>query len=1715
MSDPKPADAALADSDAYALLNRRLAAHGETLRAQAEALNARRVAAFGASTMQQLGRLRLRTEHNCVGRDLVDVGGLLLFGYNVYLGLKPETAVGDVFALYRLVEVDGGYDVQPVPLAGSFLDDAAFVRDFRELYAYYKQARLLQLWLRDDVLLASFQIGERLSDRRVFRWTLGADGSVRYRDNRGERDITPPPAYDFEWQKATREHAVHGRHPHLNILDTVFVETINGDLTVKIENNTDDGLGIYREPVVDATQSLDDAQIGYARVGGLILLRVLPYRETDWRYLIYDPLLRRVQRVDALGLAARQLPDDHGLIYPGGYYLQNGDSKTFDAPVAGMGFKHAQRAPNGEDVLYVFHEPNEGRDALFIYNLIERRLQPPLSGHGYALRDDGRVVLFSAEDNTPTRVHAMQIWQTPFVSADYAARQPDRAGALGRIGNAELVRGISELYGVCGEIAAPEVSSARYGRLAQRARQLFDHHHWLAEPAYAELAAPLREIATTAEAVLDEFDKVEQLRAAASEALNAAQARQRTLLASLTGLDDGGVEDYASALQQLATQRGHLLTLRERRYLDGAALDALLAELDSAQQTTAAATGRFLADARALQPYADRVQALNRDAARATTAAALAEPQAQMQAIAAELDTLSALITTLPIDDATQRTAIADAISERYAELNQSKARLEQQRSRYAETEAVAQFGAQFKLFTQSIAAALALARDPESCDEQLQRLLLQLEQLESQFGELPAFLAEIIAKREALLETFDRQRQQLLDARQRSAQALLDAGARIVGALARRVERIAEVDALNAFFAGDALILKLRELVARLRVLDASVAADDLEAQLKAARDQALRSVRDRGELFEDGGRLIKLGPRHRFSVNTQTPDLTLLPRGDGIALHLTGTDYHEALDTPELLALRAYWPVTLASESDALYRAEWLVGELLAAAEAGTDALTLDALRQQLAQPETLRQTVRTFAAQRYGEGYENGIHDHDAVLILQALLPLRDSAGLLRHAPEARSLALLAWDAMQAQPDAARWPQRARAARALAETFQAHAAGTALQADIATALRAFRDQSGLDFDDGSASAGAAFLAAALCDENPQFPFSRYGQQLRATLAQRLSASRHWDGLQQTLAQLQDRLDLRWPLALNACAALCADADHAALAPYAAEAAALLLLETRLPLRVLETELQLRVVGLLGSHPRLHDGAMTLAVDDYERRLRAHREQFLPGWQRYQQLRSQCLQQARETLRLSEFQARPLTSFVRNRLIDEVYLPLIGDNLAKQIGAVGEQRRSDLMGLLLLISPPGYGKTTLLEYVAHQLGLIFMKINGPALGHGVRGLDPAQAPDAAARREMEKLNLALEMGNNVMLYIDDIQHTHPEFLQKFISLCDGTRRIEGVWRGRSRSYDLRGKKFCIAMAGNPYTESGELFKIPDMLANRADVYNLGDVLGDHEAAFKRSYLENALTANPVLAPLATRGRSDLDHFLDQAEGRTPSPATPLQHDYSAAERGEIIATLRHLVTAREVLFAVNRQYIASAAQADVFRSEPPFRLQGSYRNMAKLAARITAAMNADELQREIDDHYAGEAQLLTSGAEENRLKLAELRGRLDADGTARWAEIKREYRRQQAIGGADADVGSRVVAQLVDLVGGVRALAPAAESTPPWSTLTELLQRLSERRTPNAAAEFSTALDTGLRPLVAALLHSAEQGALFQQQLRALSAQVQALAALREAGR
>ena len=213
-------DNAVAEGGAYEIIRKRLLDQGQTLTANVRQLNEARLAEFGSSAMNVIARVRVRTENNCIPRDIVQVGDHLLFGYNVFIGLKKETKVEDVFSLFVRKTGESGIELEPTSLAGTFLTEQSFVNDFDELYRYYKNTRIVALTVNNGKLLAGFQIGERLDDIRVFRWSVSPDGkTITYIDNRGERDIQLPPAFDFEWVAVTRENSVHGRHPHLNILD--------------------------------------------------------------------------------------------------------------------------------------------------------------------------------------------------------------------------------------------------------------------------------------------------------------------------------------------------------------------------------------------------------------------------------------------------------------------------------------------------------------------------------------------------------------------------------------------------------------------------------------------------------------------------------------------------------------------------------------------------------------------------------------------------------------------------------------------------------------------------------------------------------------------------------------------------------------------------------------------------------------------------------------------------------------------------------------------------------------------------------------------------------------------------------------------------------------------------------------------------------------------------------------------------------------------------------------------------------------------------------------------------------------------------------------------------------------------------------------------------------------------------------------------------------
>ena len=204
----------MTDAGTYEILRARLSQQAGELARGAEALNQQRLDVFGATEMRLVGTDRIRTENNCVPRDIVSVGGLMLFGFNVFIGLRTETTIDDVFSLHRFSITEGrdtGDDSESFRFEDataddlpSLLRDPQFERDFAELYRYYKDSRLLQLRRAGSKLLAVFTTSQRVEDVRVLRWQIDAAGSVSSVDHRGARHHPFPPRHESQWTATTR-----------------------------------------------------------------------------------------------------------------------------------------------------------------------------------------------------------------------------------------------------------------------------------------------------------------------------------------------------------------------------------------------------------------------------------------------------------------------------------------------------------------------------------------------------------------------------------------------------------------------------------------------------------------------------------------------------------------------------------------------------------------------------------------------------------------------------------------------------------------------------------------------------------------------------------------------------------------------------------------------------------------------------------------------------------------------------------------------------------------------------------------------------------------------------------------------------------------------------------------------------------------------------------------------------------------------------------------------------------------------------------------------------------------------------------------------------------------------------------------------------------------------------------------------------------------------
>ena len=1597
------------EQGAYEIIRRRLQTQKEDLVKRLQTLNDARREVFSATSFTLKANQRITTENNCVARGIIALNEVCIFGYNVHFGLRTEIKLEDVFSIYRFE------NNQFVPQSLQLINDPNFIVDYQNLYKYYRDAIFARFRRTENYLYMIFQTSKKASDLKAFKWLI-KDHELHYQDDRSIHEVRLPDQFEFVWTKTSLEDRRLGKFPHISILDKVFIEALHGDITFKIEDNTETGKGIYAEKVSNIDQQLDDAEYYYADLGNLIAIRIKPYQE-DFRAYVFNQRTKEVVNLKSLNESAILLPDNQGVIFSNGYYLQNGTHKIFDNHADSMTFLRKIASPNGEDFLYVFSQKETNTYVLLSYNIIQQSVETPIVCNGFTIFNDGSLIYFRTEAEA-TRHHQVQIWETPYM-AMLRENEEKKNHPLYKVGNKHIVQAMADAQEVIQLVNKEDSYEGLYEDILKKSNNLLDAYFWIQDPALASLGTPLLEIQEIANTAIDEFVKVQAQRKHADERLHDFAEKLDQLQFTINSTI---IQQLDQLVHQLADARrllGEAIEIKNVRYIDYERVEKFEETLHQLTDKLSKDTIAFLLQEDALSTYELRVEEQQQEVAsirRAFDAKAIEEANF---AIAHELELLIDILHSLKIEDATQTTQIVEKISLIFASLNEVRAQLTRKIKSLQGKEAIAEFAAQMTLLEQSVTNYLELSSNTDKVEEYYNKTLVQLEELESKFADFDDFALKIADKRDDIIKAFNIRREHLLEQINKRTGSLEQIGLRVLKNIENKSASFLSRAEIQSFYAADLMIDKVRQLIAELKSLNDISKAENLESLLKKAQEDALRTLRDKTELYVDGTNIIALGS-HKFAVNKQSLSLTLVRRNDELYFHLTGTSFYQKVKSDELLRYRNIWEQELVSENSTVYRSEYLAYQTFLASRKNP---TFD--------PEAF---MTTYIEQHYAEGYIKGVHNTDAIQIFHAIKQLDDKLELLRFESPLRAIAQLFWHSLpEANRD--RLQHMLQSGQSIRKAFPTAAHFQSIIEEIATDFS--RWDVLLDLTDHAPQRVALYLFETFTTHG-KLTLSEQADHLRQEFIRDLENRKVYADFEKD-AQNENLTDVdRYLLILNWLYAFLEQHNQTQKYDTIVYETAAALLFTHDAYNLVFGDFSLKVEGLKGNHTLLDNGSLTINYHAYMRKMDDFVNIDIPRFTAFAQLKEQISKSYERALKIQEFEPKVLTSFVRNKLINDVYFPLIGNNLAKQLGAAGDNKRTARMGMLLLISPPGYGKTTLMEYLAKIMGLHFVKVNGPTIGHTITSIDPVEAKTSGEREELKKINLSFEMADNVMLYLDDIQHLNEEFLQKFISLADGQRKIDGIFDGESKTYDLRGKRFCIVMAGNPYTESGSKFQIPDMLANRADVYNLGDVIGDTEHLFNLSLIENAAIENSYLAKIAGKSFYDFYTLVDYLQsGAEQIPE--LEGVYLTQEIDDFLKVLRHVIHVRNTVVKVNKNYIRSAAMQDHYRTEPAFKMQGSYRNMNKLVAQIIPMMNEEEINQLLLAHYESESQTLTSDTESNLLKLKELAGLIQAEEQQRWEDMKEIFRKNNKHGGLAKD--DKVFSQLLEFNENLEGIIKAIE--------------------------------------------------------------------------
>ena len=1588
------------EAGTYEIIRKRLSTQKEELSSRLNTLNNARKEVFSSSDFSLIANQRINTENSCQSRGIIAFGNLCIFGYNVHFGLRSDIQLSDVFSIY-LFE-----DNQFVPQPLDLISDPNFITDYKNLYKYYRDSTFAKFRRTENYLYMIFHTSKNTEDRKAFKWLIKGKKLI-YQDDRSIHEVVKAPQHEFKWIKTNLDDRRLGLYPHISILEKVFIEATGGDITFKIENNTDSGQGIYSEKVENKDQQIDDADYYYADLGNLILIRIKPYQE-GFRTYVFNTRTKEVVNIKTLNDAGILLPDNQGVIFPNGYYLQNGEHKIFESELNNLEFFRKVISPNGEDFLYIFFQNEKNIYVLMSYNIIKQQVETPIICNGQTIFRDGTLIFFRSE-NDATRHHQVQIWQSPY-TAELKENTEKKENILYKIGNKSIVKAMAECQEIIQLINKEDTYESLYEDIAKKSNDIVDAHFWISSPEVFNLSEPLLQIKEVANTAIDEFAKVTSQKKHSAETLIEATKNVDDLLFSIKNARFTSLEEHVKLLAENRKMQGRVIELANLRYIDLEKIDELKQTLSKTNEKLSEQTVAFLLRPEALISYEKKVEEQKENIKSVAKVIDANKIEENCKLISSELELLIDILNSLKIDDTTQTTKIIEKISLIFASLNEVRAQLKKKIDSLKSDEAVAEFRAQLTLLEQSIVNFLDLSTSPEKADDYFTKVSIQVEELESKFADFDDFILIISDKRNEVIKAFDAKKNQLIEQINRKTSSLEQIGLRVLKNVENKAQSFKTKEDVQAFYSTDLMVAKVRKLAEDLRNLGDISKAESLENSLKTSLEDALRILKDKTELFVDGENIISLG-NYKFAVNKQTLDLTVIRREDKLFYHLTGTNFYHELKNDDIIRFRDIWEQEVVSENSQVYRSEYLAYLAFEEKSRRNDF--------------SLQDFISTKIEQSYSESYMKGVHDYDAIQIYEAMVALNEQLGVLSFRPAIRVASQLFWHSIEKdEKDLLRGliVSANNVLKAFPSSQNYHY--------VTNYIKELFIKWNENFDTKRINPEkvAMYLFREFSD-NPSFTVSEQSEELKKEFLSYLKANKLWESFNTDISDKSFSIVERYYLVRNWLLSFIDLSEKLTkYRKYRGETACILLL-SELSFELRKSPDSFEIKDLRGNHSVIVNN---LYKQDYHwltQKLNLFVKENVPAFNEFTQLKDGLINQFKKSLKTNELRPRVLTSFVRNKLINNVYLPLIGANLSKQLGVAGENKRTARMGMLLLLSPPGYGKTTLMEYLASIMGLNFVKINGPTIGHSITSIDPSEAKTSGAREELKKINLSFEMADNVMLYLDDIQHCSSEFLQKFISLSDGQRKMDGIFEGESKTYDLRGKRFCVIMAGNPYTESGEKFQIPDMLSNRADVYNLGDVIGDSINLFQLSLLENAIVENPYLQKVSNKSFSDFYNLIDYIE--TNNELMPdLEANHTQQDIDDFIAVVKNSFRVRDIVMKVNQQYIASAAMQDAYRTEPSFKLQGSYRDMNKLISQIVPLMNQKEVNNLILTHYENESQTLTSDTEANLLKLKEIANVATNEEVDRWEQIKSVFNKNNKFAGVDSNNQTgQVLFQLAEL--------------------------------------------------------------------------------------